>query len=153
MQKEVYTGVDIMSKGRAGELLFKEIMQARAYQVEDVSNNPDYWHKDIDFVITSPTTGAVKTFEVKWDSCINSTGNLYLELTNIHSRGGKGWFNFCQADYLAYGDAVNKVFYIIPFADLKERVAQMQCRVARCGADSTGKLVQLDKIADICYQL
>lgn len=69
-------------------------MSARGYSVEDVSNNPDYWHKDIDFIITSPT-GAVKTFEVKWDGCINRTGNLYLELTNIHSRGGKGWFNFC----------------------------------------------------------
>ena len=128
-------------------------MRQQNYKVEDVSNNPDYWHKDIDFIITSPTTGQTKTFEVKWDSCINRTGNLYLELTNIHSKGGKGWFNFCQADYLAYGDAAAQVFYIIPFQQLKERVAQMPNRIAKCGWDSTGQLVKLADIIDICYQL
>ena len=83
-------------------------MESRNYLVEDVSSNSDFWHKDIDFIITSPTTGAVKSFEVKWDSRINSTGNLYLELSNINSKGGKGWFTFCEADYLVYGDAVSQ---------------------------------------------
>ena len=142
-----------MNKGRQGELLFSEQMRARGYIVEDVSGNPDYWHKDIDFIITSPTTGATKTFEVKWDSCIGRTGNLYLELTNIHSKGGKGWFNFCQADFLAYGDAAAQVFYIIPFAELKEKVAQMPNRIAKCGFDSTGQLVALNQISDIVFQL
>lgn len=67
-------------------------MENRNYSVVDVSDNPDYWYKDIDFIITSPTSGETKTFEVKWDSRINRTGNLYIELTNIHSKGGKGWF-------------------------------------------------------------
>ncbi len=70
-----------------------------------MSGNPDYWYKDIDCFCTSPRTGATKSFEVKWDSRINTTGNLYLELTNVHSKGGRGWFSFCEADYLAYGDA------------------------------------------------
>ena len=84
-----------MSNGKIGEALFAQTMIENGYKVQDVSNNPDYWYKDIDFFITSPTTNQVKTFEVKWDSRIGSTGNLYLELTNIHSKGGKGWFNFC----------------------------------------------------------
>jgi hypothetical protein len=83
------------SNGKRGERLFKEIMESRNYTVQDVSNNPDFWSKDIDFVITSPTSGEVKTFECKWDSRINRTGNLYLEITNIYSKGGKGWFEFC----------------------------------------------------------
>lgn len=70
-------------------------MCALNYLVNDVSSNPSYWDKDIDFIITSPTTQLTKTFEVKWDSRINSTGNLYLELTNVHSKGGRGWFDFC----------------------------------------------------------
>ena len=94
------------NNGKQGESLFKQIMVGRGYTVRDVSNNPEYWYKDIDFIITSPTTGQTKTFEVKWDSRINHTGNLYLELSNIHSQGGKGWFKFCQADMLVYGDAV-----------------------------------------------
>ena len=60
-------------------------MESRNYKVEDVSGNEEYWNKDIDFIITSSTTGTIKTFEVKWDSKINKTGNLYLEIANIHS--------------------------------------------------------------------
>lgn len=83
------------NSGRQGEIIFSRRMIENGYKVEDVSNNSDYWSKDIDFIITSPITGAVKSFEVKYDSRINKTGNLYLELSNIHSKGGKGWFNFC----------------------------------------------------------
>jgi hypothetical protein len=65
-------------------------MESRNYTVVDVSGNPAYFDKDIDFIITSATSGLTKTFEVKWDSCINRTGNLYLELTNINSKQWSG---------------------------------------------------------------
>ena len=138
-----------MQKGKQGELLFKQIMEGRNYQVEDVSNNPSYWYKDIDFIITSPTTGEVKSFEVKWDSCIGRTGNLYLELTNVHSKGGKGWFNFCEADYIAYGDAAARIFYIIPLLELRKRANEVYYRERRCGQDSTGQIISLDEIRDL----
>ena len=105
-------------------------MQNRNYTVEDVSNNPAYWSKDIDFIVTSPTTGLTKTFEVKWDSRINQTGNLYLELLSAYSEGGLGWFEFCKADYIAYGDAVTSTFYIIPLLELKQRVQHLPKRIA-----------------------
>ena len=137
-----------MANGKQGERLFKQIMESRNYKVEDVTLNPDYWYKDIDFFVTS-TSGERKSFEVKFDGCINRTGNLYLELTNIHSKGGCGWFNFCEADYLAYGDAVNRIFYIIPLLELKKRAAQVPYREGRCGSESTGQLISLDEIRDI----
>lgn len=86
---------------------------------------------------------------MKWDSRINSTGNLYLELTNVHSKEGRGWYSFCEADYLAYGDARAEVFYIIPFAALKERVKNIKTRCASCGTDSTGLLVAIDDVIDL----
>ena len=138
-----------MDNGKQGEQLFSQIMKNRNYTVEDVSNNPEYWNKDIDFIITSPTTGITKTFEVKWDSRINKTGNLYLELANIHSQRGRGWFTFCQADYIAYGDAISKQFYIIPLLELKKKVKQLPYREAQCGIDSIGQLVSLKDIRDI----
>lgn len=129
-------------------------MQSQEYTIEDVSNNPSYWEKDIDFIVTSPRSGLTKSFEVKWDSRINSTGNFYLELTNVHSKGGRGWFEFCQADYLAYGDACAKVFYIIPFAELKAKVKEKKLgKLARCGSDSTGLLVALSDIQDLIQVL
>lgn len=138
-----------MTNGKQGEELFKQIMENRNYTVEDTTNNPLYWSKDIDFVITSPTTGVTKTFEVKWDNRIGKTGNLYLELTNVHSEGGYGWFEFCQADYLAYGDAANGVFYIIPLLELREKVKHMPKQIVQCGSDSYGQLVSLKSISDI----
>lgn len=105
-------------------------MENRNYKVKDVSNDPSYWNRDIDFIISSPTTGAVKTFEVKWDNRICKTGNLYLELSNVHSKDGIGWFNFCEADYIAYGDAVKRKFYIIPLLELKEKIKQVPVNYA-----------------------
>ena len=137
------------TNGKQGEQLFSQIMSGKGYAVQDVSGNSAYWDKDIDFVITSPYSGAVKSFEVKWDSKINRTGNLYLEYSNIHSKGGKGWFTFCQADYIAYGDAISKCFYIVPFDQLKERADQVKFRWAKCGYDSEGQLISLDEIRDI----
>ena len=142
-----------MNNGKYGERLFAQTMRNRNYTVKDVSNNPDYWSKDIDFIITSPASGEVKTFEVKWDSRIHKTGNLYLELSNVNSKGGVGWFNFCEADYIAYGDAARRKFYIIPLLELKERVEQLPRRYAQCGGDSIGLLVSLDSIKDIYQEL
>ena len=138
-----------MNNGKLGEQLFQQKMQNKGYTVEDVSNNPNYWYKDIDFIVTSPTTGTVKNFEVKWDSRINKTGNLYLELVNMHSKGTKGWFDFCQADYLAYGDAVTQIFYVISLEELRERVKKLPKQIAQCGNDSIGQLVSLKSISDI----
>ena len=142
-----------MNNGKQGERLFAQIMRNRNYTVVDVSNNPDYWSKDIDFIITSPTSGETKTFEVKWDSRISRTGNLYLELSNVNSKDGIGWFSFCEADYIAYGDAARRKFYIIPLLELKERVEQLPKRYAQCGCDSIGLLVSLDSIKDIYQEL
>lgn len=108
-------------------------MEDQGYIVEDVSKDPLYWNSDIDFIITSPTTGAIKTFEVKWDTKINKTGNLYLELENVNSKGFKGWFEFCKADYVAYGDARTHTFYIIPTKELRKRAQELPFRSARCG--------------------
>lgn len=138
-----------MSNGRQGEILFSQLMSSNGYKVNDVSGNSEYWHKDIDFLITSPTTGQIKAFEVKWDSRIAQTGNLYLELTNVNSKGGEGWFEFCQADYIAYGDAAKMQFYVISLDKLRQRAKELPQRVVNCGYDSTGLLVRLCDIADI----
>lgn len=137
--------------GKTGEQLFAQIMRSRNYKVEDVSNNSKYFDKDIDFVITSPTTGAVKTFEVKYDTLINKTGNLFLEIESINSKqwNGDGWWLHCQADFLAYGDYHSRTFYIIPVEELKKRVDELPQRIGRCGYESTGLLVSLDAIKDI----
>lgn len=140
-----------MDLGKQGEQLFKKIMTERNYTVQDVSANPNYYDKDIDFIITSPTSGDTKTFEVKYDSRINKTGNLYLELTSINSKqwNGQGWWVHCKADYLVYGDAVSRQFYVIPLLELRKRVQKLPNRIAAFKNESTGLLVSLNDIKDI----
>jgi hypothetical protein len=137
--------------GKRGEHIFEERMRYNQYGVKDVRKVPEYWNIDIDYILTSPFTGAVKNFEVKWDSKIHTTGNLYLELENIFSKqwNGEGWWLHCEADYLAYGDAQTSKFYVIPMKELRERVESLPTRIAHCANESTGLLVSLKDIEDL----
>lgn len=137
--------------GKQGEQLFAQIMREKGYEVTDVSNNPDYYNKDIDFIIKSPFSGKVKTFEVKFDTRINQTNNLYLETKNIHSKqwNGEGWFKHTEADFIAYGDAHSRTFYIFPLLELKEKVNKLHKNYGQCGKDSIGLLIQLKDVEDI----
>lgn len=136
-----------MTAGKRGEMAFRQYMIEKGYDVVDVSNSSDYWYKDIDFIITSPTSGLTKTFECKWDSRINQTNNLFIEIANPRSKGGQGWFSFCEADFIAYGNATRRIFYMIKKKDLDD-VMKNKHRFRYCitadGAE--GYLVPLDAI-------
>ena len=80
--------------GNLGEQIFSRRMREAGYTVQDVTNDSSYWSKDIDFIVTSPR-GNTRTFEVKYDTRLNHTGNLFLEIANTHSKEGKGWYKFC----------------------------------------------------------
>ena len=131
-----------------GETELKQFLMARACDVEDVSNNPQYWHKDIDLIVTNPKANSTFTVEVKWDKRMNETGNLYIEMLNPRSQKGYGWFHFCEADYLAYGDAVKHLFYIFDWNDLREYVREHRNELIwrRTYDDSQGILLPLDEI-------
>ena len=102
----------------AGEYELKEYLRARDYKVIDVSNNPHYWKKDIDLFAMNPE-GIITSIEVKWDSVINKTGNIFIELQTDLNNQKKGWYQICEAEYLYYGDSVNKQFYKIEMAQLR----------------------------------
>lgn len=134
-----------------GELEYRRTLRSYGYLVEDVSKNPDYWYKDIDCISTNPVTGNVATHEIKWDRMMSHTGNLYIETHNPRSRAGQGWFNFCEADLLAYGDANNKIFYVMRVPDLKRYVREHESslRVVRTFDGSEGYALPLDDIKEI----
>lgn len=139
-----------MNKGKAGERLFKQIMEGRNYQVVDTTVEEQL--QGIDFIVTSPTTGLTKTFEVKWDYSMHYTNNLFLEYYNPRSIGEIGWYEFCKSNYIAYGDAINKIFYIIDFKKLVEREKSMELANARTNDGAEGLLMPLGAIEDI-YQI
>lgn len=138
------------NNGKLGERLAREMFAAWGYGVEDVSANPEYYYKG-DIILTSPTTGEQRIVEVKWDERIADTGNLYLETWSAHSKKQNclGWWRWCAADYLAYGDAQNRQFYIFDLKQLKERVAQLPVRERTCGNDSVGQIIALAQVKDL----
>lgn len=138
------------NNGKLGERLCAEMLMQWGYAIQNVSANPDYYYKG-DLLATSPTTGITKIIEVKWDEKIGNTNNLYLELSNINSKAknGVGWFNWCEADFLAYGDAINRKFYIFDMKALKQRANEVPYRTRRCGYESEGQIISLDEVRDL----
>lgn len=146
------------NNGKIGERKFHQIMLDKGYQVQDVSKNPEYYYK-CDFIVTSPTTGITKTFEVKWDEQIWYYGNLFLEIWNDKSQMNQlGWYEYCTADYVAYGDAKNDRIYIIDMQRLKQRVEVLVKRKRECKnkygeVESIGLVVSLDDVKDITEEI
>lgn len=109
-----------MTNSKYGEQLFAQRMKERGCEIEDLTDKEDYWKLDIDFRITNST--GTNTFEVKWDSKINSTHNFFVECSSTHNYGCLGWFDFCEADWLAYGDAITEQFHCIKMEDLRQLI-------------------------------
>ena len=106
-----------------GEYEVKKYLRGRGFQVEDVSDNPVYWAKDIDLIATNPSTGRSAAIEIKLDSRIDDTGNFFIEFENPRSENSKGWLHFSEADFLYYIDESSFLTYIIKFDELRRFIA------------------------------
>lgn len=139
----------------AGEEEFINLFTGAGYQITDVTDKPQYWYKDIDFLVTNPYTDFTFSFEVKWDRRLADTKNLYLETENPRSKGGAGWFVFCEADYLAYGDAVNNCFYIFKMEELRAYVRKNYRSIPKKSTTdgSYGLIVPLENLWDIAQKI
>lgn len=105
---------------RYGELKAIEDLVKKGYTVQDTSNNPSYYGKDID--ILASRNGKTIAVEVKWDNRIHSTGNMFVEFLTDRELLKDGWFKFCCADLIYYGDSHNSLFYVLSLDDLKQYV-------------------------------
>lgn len=110
---------ELIEPVNAGEYEVKKFLRGRGIQVEDVSDNPVYWAKDIDLIATNPITGKSAAIEIKLDARINDTGNFFIEFENPRSKNSKGWFHFSEADFLYYIDSNSLSTYIIKFDELR----------------------------------
>ena len=114
---------ELIEPVNAGEYEVKKFLRGRGFQVEDVSDNPQYWAKDIDLIATNPSTGRSAAIEIKLDSRIDDTGNFFIEFENPRSENSKGWLHFCEADFLYYIDSHTYITYIIKIDELRHFIA------------------------------
>ena len=149
-----------MESFKYGEQLVKAYLESKGIEVIDVSKNPNYWSKDIDF-IAKPHELAPYTLEVKWDNRIADTGNMYLELTTNCATQERGWFTYTEADYLFYGDSRSHKVYIFNMMELRQWVKENEgyLRLKRAPdydyygnfkKDSLGFLLPLKKVIGNC---
>lgn len=134
------------NNGKEGERLARQWLESRGWYVEDVSNNPEYWGQDID-LLCYDDEGAVSV-EVKWDFSISKTGNMYVEHTTDIDNEKAGWYKFCCADYLYYGDGKNRQFYVFRFEHLKEYVERNKSTLPQRKAVDKDKYGEVKKVGE-----
>ena len=120
------------SKGDTGQLLVKQYLQTRGHKVKDLSNNPEYWAKDIDFLVDDTFYMQLKT-----DYRCGKTGNLFLqhELEYFLGDTKEGWFHTSGANYLLYLDIRNGILYLYRLEKLREYVRTHKV-ISRCCRDA-----------------
>lgn len=149
---------EALNPRRAGEWELKKHLRKLGHTVLDVSNEPYFWKKDIDFILDDNYT-----LEIKWDNVISTTGNLFIETCSDMDNKKQGWFMFCEADYLFYGDAEKQLFYVFSFSELKQHIeAYKKEYKKRYAADygrdgvkkwSYGYLVPLESVKHLVCQV
>lgn len=140
--------------GKIGEQLVQQFLEQHGVEVTDVSDQPEYWAQDIDLICQYK--GVTKSIEVKYDSYIARTGNLFLEYVTDVEQKKPGWFTYTRADELYYVDAQNRLVYVINVDQLREYVRRAYYIKEKSAYDyypdgqirkeSKGYLVKLDNL-------
>lgn len=114
-----------LQTGKRGEKAAAAALAQRGWRTTDLSDLPQYQKQDIDFRAEKGDT--TFTIEVKTDSVIAHTGNMFIEI----KQGDKdGWYHYCRADILFYIDSTNKRIYCFSLNDLRQYINTHACATA-----------------------
>lgn len=107
-------------QGKEGEQVVINYLQTAGYQVEDVSDNRQDYHKG-DLLITLPT-GEKRYIEVKNDTVIATTGNILCEEEVYYKNSDYFAPGFMYRDYDIYAvvSESERKIYFFDFSKLKE---------------------------------
>lgn len=111
-----------LKRGKTGEEKFKHFVEAKGYEVEDLSYNRIYQQKGIDFRIKK---GTKELFvEVKTDYRMHKTGNILLELED----GSRtGWARKTEADIVFYINSAAGVAYVLDWSSCRAQISNLRC--------------------------
>lgn len=118
-----------LSFGKKGEDLVYSTAIGRGHTIKDVRDILEFRKRDIDFIIDEYEC------EVKTDRRIAKTNNLFIETESVSyktNKISKGWFDYCEAEYLFYLDWENKILYIYKFDDIKEYIRDNWVPIREC---------------------
>ena len=148
---------DDLAIGKRGEKLVKDAIAARGHKVEDLSDIQEYQDLDIDMRLTDKK-GVSITMEVKNDIKSNYTGNVFIETYNRNNikRGGDGWIQYCEADYLCFVQEDKREAHIVRRDELIKHCWNNDYRQSNSDF-SRGYLVPVSKLKEyssyFCLQI
>ena len=108
-----------MEEYKHGEELAMKCLEATGHSIIDRRDTKEYWYLDIDMTAINQL-GMRFEIEVKWDKQISKTQSMFLETTADINNNKAGWATYTKADYIFYGDAINKLFYVFKADDMRE---------------------------------
>lgn len=132
--------------GRTGELQAIAYFKQHGYKVLDKTKSKKYQDIDTDLIIEKD--GERTLIEVKFDTRIRETGNIFAEqITNVREQK-QGWLYKSKADYIMYIAAFTDYFYIFKTEKLREYVKnhpELRTSYAYDRTTSKGKLVSVER--------
>ena len=143
-----------LSYGKRGEKMVNDALTAQGQNVIDMSNDSEYRKKDIDFRVITKNKKEERTLEVKSDYSSQYTGNFFIEYQNYNNkkRNYKGWYYYCEAEYICFVQQENHKAYIVKFEELKQDIKKNRYRSAPSN-DTWGFLVPVAAVENYssCY--
>lgn len=102
---------------KKGEQAAREWLETKGWKCYDVSNIDTTWKHDIDIIAVKNEEARI--IEIKYDSRIHYTGNMFIELITDKENNKPGWIETTASNYIMYGDSDNNVFYCMRTTDLR----------------------------------
>lgn len=139
------------SAGKRGESLFRDFLEKTGKKCRDVSDDPNYQREDIDFIVEGKS-GSGLSFEVKNDSKIAYTGNIFYESISNVDYGTIGCFEKTKADFIVICSEPENRFYIIRSETLRNFVRNNRESLRYIprveGSNSAGYLVPKSRVSE-----
>jgi hypothetical protein len=107
----------------------RHLGETHGYTVRPSSREEQF--QGIDYHVTNPATGNVRTVEVKADRWSQRTHNAFVETVSNDRTGRPGWVHTCAADYLLYFVEGDDVLYWLDPQKLRDRLPEWTRRADR----------------------
>lgn len=136
--------------GKRGEQIFSRFLDKLNLPYRDVSDFPDYQKQDVDFIVRFGQDDV--KFEVKNDTRIASTRNIFFETMSNVDYATDGCFNKTKADVMVIVSESERRLYMISSDSLKRFVEENKNSlrfISRVpGSNSCGYLVPVKRLGD-----
>lgn len=135
---------------KQGEALAKQWLDKQGWKCYDISNIETTWKADMDLIAVKGEEPRI--VEVKYDSRIAETGNMFIEILTDKENNVDGWIRNTASNYIMYGDAVKSIFYIMRTTDILDYIQRYkgkyqikEARERNNSKISVGALIPIDE--------